>query len=57
MRWHAGEQLRLRISSTPLTPPALPGLPEPAAQQGKKHLIHTGKNNPLRLTFKRCDAD
>ena len=55
MRWHKGEQLRLRISSNPLKPPALPGLPRPATLGGDKHLIHTGGKyaSKLQISYSR----
>jgi uncharacterized protein len=49
MRWHAGEQLRLRISGRILLPSILPGLAEEPMQAGDRHLIHTGGRYPSRL--------
>lgn len=49
MRWHAGEQLRLRISGRNLLPTILPGLPEDPLQQGTRHRFHTGPDHPSRL--------
>ena len=56
MKWHAGEQLRLRISGNPLKSPALPGLPKPAPQKGNKHLIHTGGKYSSKLVFQTTDC-
>jgi uncharacterized protein len=49
MRWHAGEQLRLRISGRTLLPILLPGLPEDPLQPGDRHGVHTGGHYPARL--------
>src|SRR3546814_4973907 len=49
MRWHAGEQLRLRISSKCLLPPLLPGLSDPDEQPGDRHIVHSGPRLPSRL--------
>ena len=50
MSWHDGEQLRLRVSSRPVKPPALPGIPRPAPQKGKNHFIYTGGKYPSKLS-------
>jgi predicted acyl esterase len=42
MRWHAGEQLRIRVSAESLLAPVLPGLPTEEKQPGKRHNFHTG---------------
>jgi uncharacterized protein len=49
MRWHAGEQLRLRVSGRSLLPVLLPGLPEEPLQPGDRHILHTGGRYPARL--------
>jgi len=41
MCWHAGEQLRLRISGRVLLRPILPGLVEKPLQSGDRHVLHT----------------
>ena len=51
MRWHAGEQLRLRISGRTLLPILLPGLPEDPLQPGDRHSLYTGGRYPARLTL------
>jgi uncharacterized protein len=56
MRWHAGEQLRLRISGRILLPPILPGLDEEPIQPGDRHLIHTGGRYPSRLLLPSTPA-
>jgi predicted acyl esterase len=53
MRWHAGEQLRLRISGRSLLPAVLPGLPEDPLQPGDRHVLHTGGRYPSRLLLAR----
>lgn len=49
MKWHAGEQLRLRISGRNLLPVLLPNLPPDPVQPGLRHTIHTGGRHPSRL--------
>jgi uncharacterized protein len=51
MRWHAGEQLRLRISGRILLPAILPGLAEEPVQPGDRHIMHTGGGHPARLVL------
>ena len=46
MRWHAGKQLRLRISGRLLLPSILPGLVEEPLQTGDRHILHTGGRFP-----------
>jgi predicted acyl esterase len=48
MRWHAGEQLRLRISGRTLLPNLLPGLSEDPCSRGTA-VLHTGGRYPARL--------
>jgi uncharacterized protein len=49
MRWHTGEQLRLRISGRLLLPSILPGLVEEPPQPGDRHILKTGRGYPSRL--------
>jgi uncharacterized protein len=56
MRWHAGEQLRLRISGRLLLPSVLPGLTEEPLQPGNRHLLHTGGRYPARLLLPSTSA-
>jgi uncharacterized protein len=56
MRWHAGEQLRLRISGRSLLPVLLPGLPEDPLQPGDRHVLHTGGRYPARLLLPTTPA-
>ncbi|WP_028661830.1 CocE/NonD family hydrolase [Saccharomonospora saliphila] len=49
MRWHAGEQVRLRISGRSLLPPLLPSLPPSPPRPGTRHTVHTGKRYASRL--------
>jgi predicted acyl esterase len=51
MRWHAGEQLRLRVSGRNLLPTLLPNLPDEPSQSGDRHVLYTGGRYPsvLRL--------
>jgi len=51
MRWHAGEQLRLRVSGRNLLPTLLPNLPDEPSQPGHRHVLYTGGRYPsvLRL--------
>jgi hypothetical protein len=56
MRWHRGEQLRVRISGRNLVPPAVPGLPPEPTQAGSRHEIHTGGDRPSRLTVQVAPA-
>lgn len=51
MKWCKGEILRLRISASPLSGPALPGLPTPPKQQGEKHTFYTGDEYESKLMF------
>jgi predicted acyl esterase len=56
MRWHVGEQLRLRISGRSLLPVLLPGLPEDPLQPGDRHVLHTGGRYPARLLLPTTPA-
>jgi uncharacterized protein len=56
MRWHAGEQLRLRVSGRVLLPPILPGLDEEPLQPGHRHVVHTGGRHPSRLLLPTTPA-
>ena len=56
MRWHTGEQLRLRISGRILLPPILPGLDEEPLQPGDRHVVHTGGRHPSRLLLPSTPA-
>jgi uncharacterized protein len=56
MRWHAGEQLRLRISGRVLLSPILPGLEEEPLQPGDRHILHTGGQYPARLLLPTTPA-
>jgi uncharacterized protein len=56
MRWHAGEQLRLRVSGRSLLPILLPGLPEDPRQPGDRHLLHTGGRYAARLLLPTIPA-
>ncbi|MEV7085559.1 CocE/NonD family hydrolase [Streptomyces sp. NPDC093085] len=49
MRWHAGEQLRLRLSGRSLLPALLPNLTADPVQPGVRHTVHTGGRHPSRL--------
>lgn len=51
MRWHKGEQLRLKISGKHLLPGLLPDLPESPMQPGKTHTLHTGGQYPSKLVL------
>lgn len=54
MRWHEGEQLRLKISGKNLLPVFLPGLPPLEIQPGKAHVFHTGEGHPSNLILPMC---
>lgn len=56
MRWHTGEQLRLRISGRSLLPILLPGLPDDPVQPGDRHTLHTGGRYPARLLLPTTPA-
>ena len=56
MRWHTGEQLRLRISGRLLLPSVLPGLVEEPLQPGDRHILHTGGRYPSRLLLPTTPA-
>jgi len=56
MRWHAGEQLRLRVTGRTLLPILLPGLPEDPLQSGDRHELHTGGRYPARLLLPTVSA-
>jgi len=56
MRWHTGEQLRLRISGPLLLPVLWPTLPEDPLQPGDRHELHTGGRYPARLQLPTTPA-
>jgi len=56
MRWHTGEQLRLRISGRILLPVLWPTLPEDPLQPGDRHELHTGGRYPARLQLPTTPA-
>jgi hypothetical protein len=49
MRWHAGEQLRLRISAKSPRAAILPGVADAEYQPGERHNFHTGGRFPARI--------
>jgi predicted acyl esterase len=56
LRFHAGEQLRLRIAGRSEVAPELPGLPEPPVQPGDRHVLHTGGRYRAQLLLPTTPA-
>jgi uncharacterized protein len=55
MRWHAGEQLRLRISGVPLVPMRTPEMlhyPPDPLQPGEAHIFYSGGQYPAHLSIR-----
>ncbi|MEQ6334389.1 CocE/NonD family hydrolase [Sphingobium sp. MK2] len=58
MRWHAGEQLRLRISGIPLVPMRTPEMlhyPPDPLQRGDRHTFISGGRYPAALSFRSIE--